>query len=256
MNKETLTRMQQMKLYGMHLAFKTVVEQNGAPGLTPDQLVGHLVDAEYDDRYNRKTARLLRNARLRYKAVIEEIHFDPHRKLDREQVIRLAEGLYLEKAENILITGSTGAGKSYLACALGHQACSAQHRVMYFSTSRLFSQLKLAKADGSYVKVMGQLQRQQILILDDFGLQPLDGPNSHILLEIVEDRYNIGSLIITSQVPVDQWYDLIPETTVADAVMDRIVHKAHRIELKGESMRKKKAKEEPISYQNQPLHWS
>ena len=238
--------MQQMKLYGMHLAFKSVVEQNVAPGLSPDQLVEHLVDAEYDDRFNRKIARLLKNARLRYKGAIEEIIFDPQRKLDRDLMIRLAEGIYLEKAENIFITGSTGVGKSYIACALGHQACSMQYRVMYFNASRLFSQLKLAKADGSYVKIMGQLQRQHILILDDFGLQSLDGPNSHILLEIVEDRYNIGSLIITSQVPVDQWYDLIPETTVADAVLDRIVHKAHRIELKGESMRKKKVSEEQI----------
>lgn len=243
MNKETLARMQQMKLYGMHLAFKSVVEQNGAPGLSADQLVGHLVDAEYDDRYNRKITRLLKNARLRYKAAVEDIVFDSQRNLDRELILRLAEGIYLEKAENIFITGSTGVGKSYLACALGHQACSNEKRVMYSNASRLFSQLKLAKADGSYVKVMRQIQRQSILILDDFGLQPLDAANSHILLEVVEDRYNIGSMIITSQVPVDRWYDLIPDTTVADAVMDRIVHKAHRIELKGESMRKKKVKE-------------
>jgi len=243
MNKHTLTRMHQMKLYGMHLAFKSVVEHNGSPGLTPDQLVGHLVDEEYDDRYNRKIARLLKTARLRYKAAIEDIKFDPGRNLDRDAIIRLAECIYIDKAENIFITGSTGVGKSYLACAFGHQACSSERRVMYFNTSRLLSQLKLSKAEGTYVKVMRRFQRQDLIILDDFGLQSIDVANSHILLEVVEDRYNIGSLIITSQVPEDRWHDLIPDKTVADAIMDRIVHKAHRIELKGESMRKKKAKE-------------
>lgn len=235
--------MQQMKLYGMHTAFKSVVEDNGAPGLSPDQLIGHLVDAEYDDRYNRKIARLLRTARLRYKSAIEDIRYEEGRNLDREAIIRLAEGMYLDKAENIFITGSTGVGKSYMACAFGHQACSAEHRVMYFNTARLLSQLKMSKADGTYVKTTRRIQRQRLIILDDFGLQPIDVTNSHILLEVVEDRYNIGSLIITSQVPVDKWYDLIPDNTVADAIMDRIVHKAHRIELKGDSMRKKRAKQ-------------
>ena len=192
---------------------------------------------------NRKIARLLKTARFRYKAAIEEIRFEAGRNLDREAIIRLAEGIYLDKAENIFITGSTGVGKSYLACAFGHQACFTGRRVMYFNTARLLAQLKLSKAEGTYVKTMRRIQRQDLVILDDFGLQPIDVTNSHILLEIVEDRYNIGSLIITAQVPVDKWYELIPDNTVADAIMDRIVHKAQRIELKGESMRKKKLKE-------------
>ena len=243
MNKDTLAKMQQMKLYGMHLAFKSVVEHNGAPDLTPDQLVGHLIDAEYDDRYNRKIARLLKNARLRYKAAVEDILFEPQRALQRDALFRLAEGTYLEKAENIFITGSTGVGKSYIACALGHQACSQEKRVMYFNTARLFAQLKLSKADGSYVKAMRRIQCQHLIILDDFALQAIDATNSHILLEIVEDRYNIGSMIITSQIPQDKWYELFADKTLADAIMDRLVHHAHRIDIKGESMRKKQVKE-------------
>lgn len=245
MNKHTLQRMQQMKLFGMHGAFKAVIEQHRDPGLTADQLIGQLVDAEYDDRYNRKITRLLRNAKLRYKAAMEDVVYDPQRHLDKDMLLRLAEGIYIEKAENILITGSTGVGKSYLACALAHQACCNERRVMYFITSRLLSQLKLSKAEGTYVKIMRKLQRQQLLILDDFGLQSIDPQNSHILLELIEDRYNMGSLIITSQIPVEGWYELIDEKTLADAIMDRIVHQSHRIELKGESMRKKKVKTKP-----------
>lgn len=243
MNKDTLAKMQLMKLYGMHLAFKSVVEHSGAPGLTPDQLIGHLVDAEYDDRYNRKIARLLKNARLRYKAAVEDIVFEPRRALQRDAILRLAEGTYLEKTENIFITGSTGVGKSYIACALGHQACSQEKRVMYFNTARLFAQLKLCKADGSYVKVMRRIQCQHLIVLDDFALQNIDAENSHILLEIVEDRYNIGSMIITSQIPQDNWYELFADKTLADAIMDRLVHQAHHIDIKGESMRKKQEKE-------------
>lgn len=239
MNKDTLSKMQLMKLYGMHQAFKAIVEHHTDPGLSSDQLVGQLVDAEYDDRYNRKIARLLKNARLRYKATIEDILFEKERNLNQDTVLRLAEGAYLKKAENILITGSTGVGKSYLACAFGYQACCMQYPVLYFNTSRLLAQLKLAKVDGSYLKLLRKIQRHSLLILDDFGLQPIDPLNSYILMEVIEDRYNQASLILTSQVPVDKWYDLIEEKTLADAILDRIVHKAHTMDLKGESMRKK-----------------
>lgn len=237
--KDTLTKMQQMRLYGMHHAFKDVVEHNSAPGIGADDLVGQLVSAEFDDRYNRKIARLRSNARLRYKVAIEDITFEPGRNLDRDGLLRLAEGSYLTNNENILITGSTGVGKSYMACALGNQACQMEYRVIYFKTSRLLAQLKLCKADGSYIKMLRKLERQTLLILDDFGLQPIDPVNSYILMELVEDRYRSGSMIITSQVPVDKWYDLIQEKTLADAIMDRIIHKSHRIELEGESMQKK-----------------
>jgi len=242
MNKETLSKMNQLKLYGMHYAFKTIVEENRHQELSSDQLIEQLVDAEYDDRHNRKITRLLRNAKLRHKAAVEDIVYDDHRQLDKDMVLRLAEGIYLEKTENILITGSTGVGKSFIACALAYQACNTGHKALYYNTSRLLSQLKLSKADGTYVRNMLKIQRHDLLILDDFGLQPIDPINSNILLELVEDRYDIGSLIITSQIPVEGWYELITEKTFADAIMDRIVHKAHTIELVGESMRKKRKK--------------
>lgn len=242
MNKQTLEKMQRMKLYGMHQAFKAVVEHHKDAELSPDELISQLVDAEHDDRYNRKINRLLKMARFRYKAALEDVSYDHGRNLDRNTLIRLGECLYISNAENILITGSTGVGKSYIACALGIQACYQEHKVMYFNTSRLLSQLKLAKADGSYVRAMRKLQKQDLIILDDFGLQPINQQNSHILLELVEDRYNLSSMIITSQIPVERWYELIEEKTLADAIMDRVVHHSHNIVLKGESMRKKMTK--------------
>ncbi len=140
-----------------------------------------------------------------------------------------------------MITGSTGVGKSYLASALGYQCCIEGYRVMYFNTTRLFAKLKMAKADGSYLKELAKIERQHLIILDDFGLQPMDNQNRLALLEIIEDRTGKGSVIITSQLPVSRWYDIIGEKTIADAIMDRLVHQAHRIELNGESMRKKKS---------------
>lgn len=242
MNKNTLEKMQQMKLYGMHQLFKTVIDHPEDTGLSADELISQLVDAEFDDRYNRKINRLLKTAKFRYKAAMEEVDYNQQRNLDKTMLVRLAQCLYIDKAENILITGSTGVGKSYLACALGRQACYNEKKVMYFNTSRLLFKLKLAKAEGKYVREMRKLQRQHLLILDDFGLQSIDSQKSHILLEVVEDRYNIGSMIITSQIPVDRWYELIDEKTLADAIMDRIIHQGHNIDLKGESMRKKQSK--------------
>ena len=242
MNKDTLAKMQHLKLYGMHQAFKMEVEYPTTPALPTDQLIAQLVDAEYDDRHNRKIIRLLKNAKLRYKAVLEELIIEAQRNIDKDKIVRLAEGSFIDNKENIFITGSTGVGKSWIACAIAHQCCCNEQSVMYFTTSRLLAQLKLSKADGTYLRMMRKLQRQKVLILDDFGLQSIDSTKSHILLELIEDRYNLSSLIITSQVPVDKWYDLISEKTIADAIMDRLVHKAHTIELQGESMRRKKVK--------------
>ncbi len=181
MNKDTLSKMNHLKLYGMHHAFKMVVEHPSTQSLTPDQLIGQLVDAEFDDRHNRKIARLLRNAKLRYKAAIEDIVYEDQRNLNRENLIRLAEGIFIEKNENLFITGSTGVGKSYIACAIGHQLCCNENSVMYFTTARLLSLLKLCKADGSYIRMMRKLQRQKVIILDDFGLQSIDSIKSHIV---------------------------------------------------------------------------
>ena len=160
--------------------------------------------------------------------------------MNKNQVLRLAECDFIKRSENIIINGSTGIGNSFLASAIGHQACSAGYRVLYQHSTKLFAKLKLAKADGSYIKELAKIERQHLLIIDDFGLQPLDAPSRSALMEVIEDRHGKSSTIFTSQVPVSKWYDIIGEQTIADAVLDRIVHDAHRIEMKGESLRKKK----------------
>jgi DNA replication protein DnaC len=241
MNESTVTKMKQMKLYGMHSAFKTAIESGKTDHYSIDQFVSMIIDAEWDERHNRRIERSIKNARFHYKSNIENIHFDQSRNLDRNLVLRLAECEFVEKNENILITGSTGVGKSYLGTALGYQACIQGYKVSYFNTSKLFAKLKMAKADGSYLRELAKIERQDVVILDDFGLQALDSQNRITLLEIIEDRHNNGSIIVTSQIPVQGWYDIIGEKTIADAVLDRLIHQSHRIELHGESMRKKKS---------------
>jgi DNA replication protein DnaC len=205
---------------------------------TADEMISQLVEAEWDDRYNRKLERSVHNAHFRYKASIEEIDFADDR-LDRNQIYRLADCSYIKRGENIIITGSTGIGKSYLASALGHQACSLGYKVVYYHSSKLFGKFKMAKVDGTYLKEIARIEKQNLLLLDDFGLQPLDAQSRSALMEIIEDRHGKSSAIITSQVPVSKWHEIIGEKTIADAILDRLVHDAHRIELKGESLRKK-----------------
>ncbi len=241
MNQSTETKMKQMKLYGMHSAFKTAIESGKTDHYTIDQFVSMLIDSEWDERHNRRIERSIKNARFHYKSNIENIYFEESRNLDRTLVFRLAECEFVEKNQNILITGSTGVGKSYIGTALGYQACIQGYKVSYFNTSKLFAKLKMAKADGSYLRELAKIERQDVIILDDFGLQPLDSQNRITLLEIIEDRHNNGSIIVTSQIPVQGWYDIIGEKTIADAILDRLIHQSHRIELLGESMRKKKS---------------
>ena len=231
--------MKQMKLHGMARAFQMSLENGSKDRLTADEMVGYLVDSEWDDRSNRRTERRIRSARFRYKANIEEVHFDVNRNLDKNQLFRFSECTFIDKAENILITGSTGIGKSYIASAIGNQACMLGYKVLYANTAKLFSLLKVAKADGSIMREIARIEKQDLLILDDFGIQPFDNQNRAVLLDIIEDRHGKRSTIITSQLPVLQWHDIIGEQTIADAVLDRIVHNAHRIELIGESLRKR-----------------
>ena len=239
MNEQTLTRMKEMKFYGMLRSFQTSIESGKFNDLTTDEMIAQLIDEEYDDRYNRKIARSMTNARFRYKASMEQLFFDADRGMDKNQVMRLAECTFIDKKENVLITGSAGVGKSYLASAIGQQACTLGYRVMYLNASKLFSKMKMAKADGSYITEIAKIERQHLVILDDFGIQPLDPQNRSVLMEIIEDRHEKGSTIITSQVPVQKWHEVIAEQTIADAIMDRLIHNAQRVELKGESLRKK-----------------
>lgn len=173
MNESTVTKMKQMKLYGMFNAFKTAIESGKTDHYTLDQFVSMIIDAEWDERYNRRIERSITNAKFHYKSNIESINFDVSRNLDRNMVLRLAECEFIEKNENILITGSTGVGKSYLGTALGYQACIQGFKVSYFNTSKLFARLKMAKADGTYLRELTKIQRQDVIILDDFGLQSL-----------------------------------------------------------------------------------
>ena len=250
MNEKTVDRLKEMKFYGMLRAFQTNFESGTSKDMTTDEMLAHLVEEEWDDRYNRKIARAILNARFRYKASIEQMSFDTDRGMDKNQVNRLAECAFIKKQENVLITGSTGIGKSYLACALGQQACTLGYRVMYFSTGKLFAKLKMAKADGTYINEIDRLERQHLLILDDFGIQPLDAQNRAMLMEIIEDRHGKGSTIITSQVPVMQWHEMIGEKTIADAILDRLIHNAHRLELTGESLRKNHQKNNEEQLEN------
>ena len=238
MTEETLEKIRKLRLLGMARAYKTSLENDRTLQLSADELINMLVEAEWDDRANRNIQRRLRNAKFRYTSSIENIDFEVDRNLDKNQMMRFAEGTFIKKQENILITGSTGLGKSHLATALGNQACVLGYKVYYANVSKLFSKLKMGKADGSYIRELAKIDRQDLLILDDFGLLPLDNQNRSALMEIMEDRHKKGSMVITSQLPVNLWHEVIGEKTIADAIMDRIVHDAHRVELRGESLRK------------------
>lgn len=240
MNTTTLDKMRKMKFYGMFRAFKISMESGKQETYTPDEIIAHLVEAEWDDRLNRSIEQKIKNARFRYKAALEELHYTNERNIDKNQIMRLAECTFIDNHENVLITGSTGIGKSYIASALGHHACSLGYKSLYCNVPKLFAKLKMAKADGSYLKEIAKIERQDLLILDDFGIQPFDAQSRAALMEIIEDRHGKTSLIITSQVPVSKWHEVIGEKTIADAILDRIIHDAHRLELKGESLRKKR----------------
>ena len=237
---EILTKMKQMRLLGMAKAFNLTLESGKNEKFTPDEMITHLIESEWDERYNRKLDRTLQSARFRYKASIEEISFENNR-VDKNQMLRLADCEFVKQKENIIITGSTGIGKSFIASALGHQACSLGYRVLYQHSTKLFGRMKIAKADGSYLKELAKIERQHVLLIDDFGIQPLDAQSRSALLEIMEDRHGKSTTIITSQIPISKWHEVIGEQTIADAILDRIVHDAHRIEMKGESLRKKRS---------------
>lgn len=241
MNTLSEERMRQLRLFGMLRAFQSTKESSSI-SYTPDELLSYLIECEWDDRHNRKIARLTKIARFRYQASTEEISFDQERNIDKNQLIRFSSGDFIKNKESILLTGSTGVGKSYIASALGHQACNLGYKVLYFNINKLFTKLKMLKADGSYLKEITRIERQDLIILDDFGLKPLDSQSRQFLMEIIEDRHGKRSTIISSQFPVNEWHEIIGEDTIADAILDRVVHSSHRIVLKGESMRKKKTK--------------
>ena len=241
MNKETLEKMRQMRLFGMYAAFAANLESSIRETLTADQMVSLLVASEYDDRKNRQIERTLKQASFRYAALLEEVDYSVERGMDKNEFLRLASLDFISEHKDLFITGPTGTGKSFLATALGYQACRMGHRVLYASTSKLMAHLKMAKAKATILAELKKIERMDLFILDDFGLQPLDAGARLILLDIIEDRHGKRSTMITSQLPVKNWYEVIGEKTVADAVLDRIVHQSLRLELSGESLRRKKS---------------
>ena len=234
----TLDQLNQLGLFGMAKAFDEVAASGDAAALPHLDWLALLLDREMTYRHDRKLTARLRYARLRHPAAVEDVDYRATRGLDRALFQKLAEGRWIDAHDNVILSGPTGVGKSWLACALGHRACRNNRSVLYQRVPKLFADLALARGDGRYARLMRQFARVNLLILDDWGPEPLTAEQRRDLLEIVEDRYNSGSLIITSQVPVDRWYEIVGDPTLADAILDRLVHNSHRIALTGKSRRK------------------
>jgi DNA replication protein DnaC len=234
-----------LRLTGMAEALGRQQTQPESQQLSFEERLALLIDHERLYRDNRKQTRLLKAARLRVNACVEAIDYHHPRGIDRGYLTSLTHGHWIERKQNLCITGPTGCGKTWIACALGHQACRQGRSVRYLRLPRLFDQLRIAHGDGSYAKLMTQLAKTDLLILDDWGIQKLNALQRNDLLELIEDRNGLSSTLITSQLPVDHWHEFIGEATLADAILDRLLHNAHRLPLKGESMRKKHQKLDP-----------
>ena len=235
-----LDKLQTLRFFGMLSALDEQMKMPDIENLSFEDRLGLLVDREMADRQNRRFNTRLAKAKLRQNACIEDIDFRHPRGLDKPLIMQLASGKWIKQAHNVIIIGPTGAGKTYLACALAHKACQLDYSAMYFRLPRLLQQLDIAKGDGRYAKMLKTFAKIQLLVIDDWGLKKLVKEQSHDLLEIFEDRHRLRSTLITSQLPVDHWHEIIGNPTLADAILDRLVHNAYRINLKGESMRKNK----------------
>lgn len=238
----TLEQLKDLKLQGMARSYESVLQLPVNQHPEGHALIAQLVEAERQSRTHHRTQLFLKLSKLRYAGSLEEISYGAQRNLAKEQVLQLSDCSYIDRSENILISGATGAGKSFLACALGYQACVMGYKTLYLNLNRFTEKIMLAKLDGTFVKLLNQLDRASLLILDDFGLAPMDQNTRLALLQILEDRYNKKSIIIASQLPISKWHEYIAEPTLADAIMDRLLANAHRFELKGESLRKKTMK--------------
>ena len=237
MTNASLQMLQQMKLNGMASAYEGILSMPINQQPDAHELLARLADAEQQHRADKKMKMYLRLSRMRYQTTLQDIDTSEKRNLSKAQLALLTDCAYLDRGENILITGSTGCGKSYLSCALGNNACVQGYRTLYFNMNRLKEQIAIAKSDGTLIKWLDRLRKAKLIILDDFGLQPITHEVKMALLQILEDRYERASIVICSQLPVAKWHEYLAEPTIADAILDRITPKSHRIELKGKSLR-------------------
>jgi DNA replication protein DnaC len=242
LNHPTLDKLKTLKFYGMIQGLHDQAQHPAIDQLSFEERLGLLVDRELTDRLDRRLKNRLLQARLKQQACLEDIDYQSNRGLDKALVHSLHDCQWVKKHLNILITGPTGVGKSWIACALAQKACREGYTALYQRIPRLFQELPLAKGDGSYSKLLTRLGKTDVLLLDDWGLAKLTAEQRRDLLEILEDRHGARSTIVTSQLPLDQWHASIGDATLADAIMDRLVHNAYKINLKGESLRKKQAK--------------
>lgn len=243
-NNQTIEKLKQMRLDAMANLHLQHQMSKQLESFTIDEYLALLTDHEWEHRKDRKITRLLKQANFRQSASLSDVNYTQNRNLDKNMFVRLGTLNFIKKVENVIITGASGVGKSYLTQALGHQACLMEYKTIYTNTARLFKRLKLCRMDGTYLKELNKLLKCDLLILDDFGLQSFDNHDRETLMDIIDDRYNNKSTIVSSQIPVSAWYDIIGEGTIADAILDRIVNSSHRIDLKGESMRKGTLKNE------------
>lgn len=242
MTEQTLDKLRLLKLNAMAAAWAAQRSDTSIAELDFDARFALLIEAETLARDNKRLSKLLHDAKLRIpNACLEDVDHSPKRELDRAHVRRLGVGTWVAERQNVIITGPTGVGKTYLGCALGQLACRLGFRVLYRRVPRLFEELALAHADGSYTRLLARFAKADVLVLDDWGLAPLTDQQRHDVLEILEDRHGAGSTVVTSQLPVETWHDYIAHPTVADAVLDRLVHNAHKLTMKGPSRRKEKA---------------
>lgn len=237
-----LDKLRQLRCQGMLESLQEQLQQPDMQSLGFEDRVSLMIDREWWFRENNRIKNRLKNASLRQTASMEDIDYDPSRGLSKAVMQTLSSCQWIRENQNILLMGPTGTGKSFIASALGHKACLEGFTVRYMRCPRLFQELAVAKGDGRYLKLIQQISKSQVLILDDWGVSPMDDGNRRDLLEILDDRHQRTSTIVTSQLPLKHWHDLIGDPTLADAILDRLIHNAHKVELKGESMRKKKSK--------------
>ncbi|MBC8147848.1 MAG: ATP-binding protein [Bacteroidetes bacterium] len=238
--KQIETHFSHLRLSGMGRSWQSLVETRRLNELSLVEGLEILLNAEHEERINRRFERLRKNAKFRYQGSIEEVDYSPERGINKSLIANLASCEYITKGESVLITGATGCGKSFIASSLGHQACAHGKSVAYFNTQKLMARIKVARLEGIILKFFDKLAKTSLLILDDFGLTNLNQQQQFDLMEIIEDRHGRLATIVASQLPVNKWFDVINEASIADAILDRIVHTSHRIELKGDTLRKKK----------------